>query len=249
LKLPDPAQEIVDSELQRLTGDANFDLHPERRIGLYCALGPACPQKGYRLKSPYKPTIADRVRTRIALVTAQKVLPLWQAACRETDANFADETGREAEEERKREEENYANQRAHKHIAEISVYDVPRAVRPAHIMEMADIAFRGRADHYDALVYEANEWWQIYGRPEGMERECFIKEAAQEALYEALGWYDYSNERELAIRHPYVPGGFALLAFAGIFDQERFRFDCEKRREFWRWWLGEAIPRAWSSEK
>jgi hypothetical protein len=257
LKLPESAQQTIDNELERLSGDSNFDLYPQCRIDLYRALGPSSAEKGSRRKSPYKPTLADRVRTRIALFTARKVIPLWEAACRETDANFANETGREDEE--KELEDAYAKEGAQKHIEAISVYDVPRACCPAHIMEMAEMAFRGDIEDYDAFTDNANEWWQIYGRPEGMERECFIKWAAQDALYEALGWNDYSlglryhvyaeDERVLAAYHPSAPGGYGLLAFAGIFDHERFRFDCEKRREFWRWWLGEAIPRAWNSER
>jgi hypothetical protein len=258
VRLPDSAQKTIDVELDHLYSDANSDLHPQSRIYLYRALGPSSPEKDSRQKSPHKPTIADRVRTRIAFLTAQKVIPLWEAACRETDTNFPDQPG-ERNEEKKREDA-YANLRAHNRIEAISVYDVPRVYCPAHIMEMAEMAFRGGdIENYDAFRDEANEWWQIYGRPEGMERECFIKEAAQEALYEALGWTDYSedfpylvnmeNERELAMHHHHAPGGSALLAYAGIFNEKRFRFDWEKRREFWQWWLEEAIPHACKSER
>jgi hypothetical protein len=73
-----------------------------------------------------------------------------------------------------------------------------------------------------------------------MEREFCIKWAAQDALYEALGWTENSDE---------APAEYALYALAGIFEGEdirhrRWRLDEDKAHEFWTWWLSEAIPLA-----
>jgi hypothetical protein len=261
VKLLDSVQCITAGELQRLTEEPNFDLHPQRRIDLYLSLGPSSGKitsSSSSLAAPAQPTTADRVRTRLALLTAEKVIPLWEIACRETDANFADHQNlRRLEEERER-ERNYESQRRTKHIAQISVYDVPRACCPVHILELAELVFQGRFDHLEELTDQAGEWWQIYPRPEDMERECFIKGAAQEALYQALGWTKFSTDLPIdaplddvigmANWHPDGPAGKALLANAGIFKREGFRFDTNKRREFWRWWLAEAIPQAWTLE-
>ena len=64
----------------------------------------------------------------------------------------------------KRQEQDYLNQRRDKEIEKISVYDVPRAFIPSHILEMAELALRGDVRDYEAFAGEANEWWQIYGR-------------------------------------------------------------------------------------
>ncbi|MGE5249394.1 MAG: hypothetical protein ACM3QS_04195 [Bacteroidota bacterium] len=105
---------------------------------------------------------------------------------------------------------------------------------------MAELVLEGGIDDYGAFRRQANEWWQIYPRPERMEREFCIKWAAQDALYEAVGWIDRSNE---------VPAEYALYAFAGIFEGQdirhrRWRLDENKAHEFWVWWLSEAIPLA-----
>lgn len=107
---------------------------------------------------------------------------------------------------------------------------------------MAELALAGRIYDYIAFCHAANEWWQIYPRPEKMEWEFYIKWAAQEALYAALGW----------LRHdPEPPAEHASIAFAGTFEGKTFQtrrciMDKEKQREFWIWWLSEAIPHALS---
>jgi len=77
-----------------------------------------------------------------------------------------------------------------------------------------------------------------------MEREFFIKWAAQEALYMAIGWGKYIPE---------PPAEFALYAFAGIleendFGDRRYILNENKQHEFWAWWLSEAIPQAIAKE-
>ncbi|OAI40995.1 hypothetical protein AYO40_00505 [Planctomycetaceae bacterium SCGC AG-212-D15] len=170
------------------------------------------------------------MRARIALVVGRKVAPLWPQACFETEAHF----GEKWPEER---DETYLADRSAKPIELISVRDVPRAFVPLHILEMADVALSMRVHDWKAFRNEANEWWEIYGRPEGMEREFFIKWAAQESLYESIGWNSLA---------PKAPSEHALYAYAGVFygegvDNGRYRMDKDKEREFWVWWLSKAI--------
>jgi hypothetical protein len=109
---------------------------------------------------------------------------------------------------------------------------------------MAELALKSEVHDFAAFRHEANEWWVIYGRPEQMEREFFIKWAAQNALYEAIGWINYNSD---------PPAQNALYAFAGIFegqgaDNRTCTLDASKEREFWIWWLTEAIPQAAAAE-
>lgn len=262
MQLPKTVQEIIGNELDHLANRQDFDLHPSRRLEIYHALGPSSVPDSeawiQRVKDEQLPqlTTTDRVRTRIALLTAEKVIPLWETACQETDSTFG--TSQDVEEEERQLEQRYLSQRGQRQIEEISAYDVPRILTPAHIMEMATLVLRGEIQDFQAFKHQANEWWGIYGDWEGMEREFSIKWAAQEALYEALGWNKYFRDAAQATgvengvvsphEHTDAPAGHALFAFAGIFDEPSFRFDDNKRREFWHWWLDEAISLAWSEE-
>lgn len=184
-------------------------------------------------------SVADRVRARIALRTARRVETLWRQACLETEANFSE---RQDPSEVRQQEETYLAQRKQKHLEHISVYDVPRAFIPSHILEMAEVALRGEIHDDGAFIQEANEWWQMYGRPEQMEREFCIKWAAQDALYEAIGWAKYNYE---------PPAENALYAFAGVFEGgfRRQALDEKRQQEFWVWWLSGAIPQALADER
>jgi hypothetical protein len=253
-------QDIIREELTFLEDNSAYDLDPQRRMDIYRALGPLSvtdKQAWFahiKAKAPPHLTSADRVRLRIAMLTAHKVVPLWQTACQETEANF---TEHEDPEEIQRQEQEYLVQRRQTAIEHISVYDVPRAFTATHIMEMAGRMFSGEVLDYVAFASEANEWWQIYPRPEGMEREYCIKWACQEYLYETLGWsqhfqdlrvYDTDDPEVVAYDHTEAPAGYAVLAYAGVFQGATPGFDDDKRRAFWRWWLAEAIPFAWRLE-
>jgi hypothetical protein len=266
MQLPHDVQEIINTELNKLNQQLDFDLHPLRRLEIYRALGPlsVCNREAWsdRIKEKHLPrlTTADRVRARIARSTAELVMPLWESACQETDSNSDEQEEGEQEEfeDTQKEEQEYLAQRREHPIEDISVYEVPRKFILSHIIEMADLAFQGKVQNYQKFTSQANEWWQIYPRPEWMEREFSIKWAAQEALYEAIGWKRHFEDITFAADientdippniHTDGPAGFALLAVAGIFDEAEFRFDNRRRCEFWYWWLTEAIPQAWKDE-
>ena len=242
MQIPPIAKELIDLELCRLINAGECMLPAEKRLSIYRALGPSIifdkrnVQEGEfkRTTAPVMST-ADCMRARVALVTGKKVAVLWPQACRETDANL-----REWQNEEHVCREEYLNEREKTPIERISIRTVPREFLPFHILNMAEMALRLAVSNWSAFRIEANECWELYGRPEMMERECFIKCAAQDALYEALGWINFN---------PGPPAENAILAFAGIFegndfDSRRGWLDEKKQHEFWVWWLSKAIPDA-----
>lgn len=270
-QLPDPVKRIIDFELIRLAMDANYDLHPRRRLEITEALGSYGESgidmmvrariEGSECRLP-ELTPADRVRARLAILTAQKVMPLWEIACAETDDNFKHRKENSSIESRIDEldltEEEYRQKRKVKPIWDILIYDVPRAFIPSHIIDMTELALSGPIEDCAAFAYQVNECWEMYGRPENIWREFSIKWAAQEALYSAVNWQGYRSEFDpdidmdddivvANIQHD-GPGGHALLAYASVFNEPEYSLDRQKRREFWRWWLAEAIPLAWHTE-
>ena len=76
--------EITQLELRKLESDANSDLSPLTRSHIYDAIGPTrrstSYSERYRQASEGKLelTRADRVRARLAILSARKVIPLWE---------------------------------------------------------------------------------------------------------------------------------------------------------------------------
>jgi len=245
MQIPDFAQALINKELQKLVKSSEYSLQPQTRIEIYAALGVSSVNDDKILdearssNSLPRLSVADRGRAHIALTTARKVALLWDVACQASELFFKQQDWQDKYEDQ-RQEEIYLRRRKSEPIENISVYEVPRAFVPSHILEMAESALTRNLQDYRAFRHEANEWWQIYGRPEQMEREFFIKWAAQDALYETIGWIKYNHE---------PPAENALYAFAGIFegkdfDDRRCIIDKNKQREFWLWWLSEAIPQS-----
>jgi hypothetical protein len=258
--LSDSLQSIISEEVSLLSKEEEYDLSPQRRLDIYNSIGPYTTSdknswfENIGSSTPFIPSRADRVRIRVSMLTAQKVLPLWEAACRETDLNFAK---KDSFYHLQRKERKYLKARIRKSIEHVSVHHVPRKFVVNHITEMGNLMFNRQVRDFSAFKEEANEWWQMYPRPERMGREYCVKWACQEYLYETLGWnrffeeiriYTTENEEIAAHRHTDAPAGHALIAYAGVFDPLNPGFDNEKRRDFWRWWLTETIPRAWQLE-
>lgn len=245
MQIPDSAKALINNELQQFARSSRYSLPPQTRIEIYSALGPSnvndysVLDEAHDSSSLPHLSVADRVRANIALITARKVVPLWEFACQESELFFKEQDWQDKYEDQ-RQEEIYLRRRKDQPIEAISVYEVPRAFIPFHILEMAESASTGNIQDYIAFQRQANEWWQIYGRPELIEREFFIKWAAQDALYETIGWIKYNHE---------PPAENALYAFAGMFegksfDKRSYTLDENKQHEFWIWWLSEAITQA-----
>jgi hypothetical protein len=263
MALPNTTQSLVTEALAQFHNNLQFDFHPQQRIEIYRSLGPSwAPTRtvNYQvLQGTNRPQLllGDLARAEIALVTAKKVLPLWTMACEETDSNFGESLPQDEVEQQR-----YLARRQMQPIESISVYEVPKRFVPSHILEMTELVLGGQVHDWEVCRVQANEWWQIYPRPEKFEREYLIKWAAQEALYAALCWQEpfeehyteferYAQGLEprraslLANWEIISPCGQAALAYAGQFDDGTTQIDEQKWREFWLWWLKEAIPQAW----
>ncbi len=245
MQIADSAKALIKNELYQLAKSRKYFLLPQTRIDIYAALGVSNVNDEKVLDEAHSNDsfphllVADRIRANIALITARKVALLWENACQESESYFKEQDWQDKHKDQDQEEV-YRRRSKNQPIEEISVYEVPRAFIPFHILDMAEIALTGKIQNQRAFLRQANEWWQIYGHPKQMEREFFIKSAAQDALYEAIGWIKYNLK---------PPAENALCAFAGIFDGESFEdrnctFDENKQHEFWVWWLSEAIPQA-----
>jgi hypothetical protein len=198
-------------------------------------------------------SLADRVRVRTAILTAQRVATLWSVASQETDASAIAISNQATVLE---ENLQYLMRRAKVPIEKIPVDEVPRAYIIQHILEMAELALKGEVQLYREFAEQAGEWWQIYPRPEYCLREFLIKWTAQEALYSALLWQSYpplpNDEHYIEADdlnrylhwHESAPAGEAMLAYTLVFEGDESGFDVDRRREFWCWWLAWAIPAA-----
>ncbi|MCB0020921.1 MAG: hypothetical protein KDE09_24165 [Anaerolineales bacterium] len=242
-EIPDETQNIISAEYAKAQSDEYFLylLPVTTRIQILASLGPSNQLPAEERTDPVRKahvsqlTLADRVRTRLAILTAQKVLPLWPDACAESDRLVGTDDAQL--------ELAYQQVRAALPIEQISVYDVPRLSLPSHILALTEHFLADKISDFSQFCRQANELWQLYPRPELHEHAFFIKWAAQDALYEALGWLDYN------CHEPYQ---HAEYAYAGIFwgessAERRAIFDPVRRTEFWSWWLGEALPAAWQT--
>ncbi len=263
MKLPVDIEKFVNSHVAQLVDNPTYDLPPVERVELFRLIGPSAGRSSgisLQLAGPKRLpilTAADRIRARMGIIAAQKVSTLWDAACAETDNLHADRSDRE---NLVSDHQTYLRELLHSSVDEFSVFRVPRSYIPQHILAMAELALQGKVDNVESFLVEANEWWEIYGRPEFFPREYCIKWAAQEALYLSLLWQQYVPEQghddsiqvadssDHFNRHIEAPAGCAMAAFAGVFDGDNPSFDTNKRREFWLWWLTWAIPFAFTLE-
>lgn len=248
--LPSTTQTLIADALRALEAEAN--LPPRTRAAVLRSLGPGgAPQSGARRLPAL--AFADRVRARVARQAAERVLPLWQTALDETVARYGRDEAFEREERLR--ERVYREQRRSGPIEQISVYDVPRSAIAGHIMAMTDLAWRRAVADEAHFLAEAGEWWQVYpGGDAGAVREIAITWAAQESLDAITGRSSRRDDppdagADLFSMIAAGPSEHAALAYADPQANEEQSVAPDKLRAFWRWWLTEAIPRAWHAER
>lgn len=150
-----------------------------------------------------------RVYEKLAILTAEYVLPLWQ------DAVLTD-------------------------------------ILPKLVLEAARQHLQGTLDLGSATQVAGNAWEKLerYGQVStaAISSQAFhAGQAAVEALFATLGRPPFDNvqlneDDTDAALDPWCsdPALWAVTAYAGgVWDQQS---DANKRREFWEWWLMEAIP-------
>ena len=91
MNVPPEVQELIEQELAVLQRAPEQALLPYRRLQLYAAFGPTYHSATFTeridmIRAGQLPlTLADRVRTRLAILTAQHVLPFWFSALDDTN--------------------------------------------------------------------------------------------------------------------------------------------------------------------
>lgn len=79
--MPQLVQELLSKSLEHVRLHPEHALSPYQRLEIYDAFGPTYysvqGQSRYASLDTFQLTHADRVRARLALITAQHVLPLW----------------------------------------------------------------------------------------------------------------------------------------------------------------------------
>lgn len=142
-----------------------------------------------------------------------------------------------------------------------SVFRMPLAVIPLHTLQLARGLLDGTASARNALAQQ-EELFEGLGNNFGYADEDFparayyVCLAAAEALKQALGLGPFDRQRVTAATTDEVLEGEgaaaapALKAYSGIFmgTLATNKYDAEKRREFWTWWIESALPRAWEAE-
>jgi hypothetical protein len=236
VKIPPLLQKLVDEELRSLARPGDYSPSDSARRQIHAAFGEASAVGG----SSNKLSLADHARARLSLLSARFILPLWSLACQETEFYFTKQDWSDKTQDERREGDYLINRQELK-IERFSAFDVPRVFVPSHLVELAETALKNHVLDEPALHRQISEWWNCYGRPDRNEREFYIKWAAQDAVSEAVGENPYDF---------YPPAENALYAFAGIITskagQRQYRLDPGKRRQFWTWWLSEAIPQAFA---
>ena len=158
-----------------------------------------------------------------------------------------------------------------RHVLPIFQEALPHEDLPQRLLEMAEGVVRGAVDAKIA-IQEASEGHEVAGRLWGYEEAdvpwnaYFAGSSADRALVEAAGWDPFQyldrfhrvdltsgsdvqdeqtdrwNDEELAQIGGDTASAAAVAYACGVGSPG---CDPDKLREFWEWWLTQAIPEAW----
>ena len=143
-----------------------------------------------------------------------------------------------------------------RHVLPLWQQAQPNDDLPEHLLDIAKGVLQGivAARTAESQAGEAWEWLEKRGQiGEALtldSKAFYAAEAAVEALFEVSGREPFdeviidqsTTDSDL---DPWCSDSalYAAAAYAGpVWDATS---DSEKRREFWEWWLGEAVPTAW----
>lgn len=222
------------------------DLKLITRLEIYDSFGPTFSPADYfeRIvllqQGNHRLTTADRIRSRLAIITAEKVLPIWEVKLDEHDADTFVESKSSSGD----------------HFWQRLVLSVPPRDLPNHIVSVANyILDRERVDIkfvFEQLgEYHEFLGWSL-GNTEMSERAgC----AAYEALEQTLGLGPFnklpidSSTTDEDLSWWGAAAVEAMKAYSGVLsDTGSLLIDRTKRKEFWLWWLMDGIPQAWEED-
>ncbi len=233
------------SEIEPLTREALTVMRtdPQRNVSLLLRHAIYQKMNGTRIGSP--PTL-NPVRSKLSLLTAQYVLPIWQGitpiwSYSEEEINKWNLSVEESEQFRNLPDDNVFPERLIEMMngllkGTISAEVAMQRINEEHIWEVAG-----------AIILE---FFQI--RKDLPLVACHACETAVTALYESLGYDFFNGLSDLGNfvddnlpDHYRDAASHAVIAYGGGTAKEPVDFN--KRQEFWEWWLTEAIPIACSN--
>jgi hypothetical protein len=142
-----------------------------------------------------------------------------------------------------------------------SVHSLPTFLLPQFLLQLSTALLDRTMSAADAAKYE-EDLWDIFGNGLGYDEEEFpaqaydVASACYEAYHQGLGIGPYNRQEvtskttDADLQGDGAAAAAAHKAFAGIFDDgiSTDAFDPERQKQFWEWWLLEAIPQAWEAE-
>lgn len=235
--LPLQTQQLCLRYLESVRNDPEHNLNTQSRFELYRSFGPSrLDLPGYQKRGSlfnheeYKQhrelefanfTIADQVLGWLAVVTARKVLPVWERIWTQTNM-YNDSTPQEILQEA----ENLLRGKAK--LRNIIAKKVEGFNYPLEIWVSFDIALAYRAA-YNALelITISPEYIRTF-----LENEDEVGGTGRNFASTAMKAYTFNETATKRLEITQTP----------ITETD---FDPLKRLEFWEWWLTEAIPQAW----
>jgi hypothetical protein len=213
-----------------------IEQHPQHEYG------PSKRKKLFQVWESLKGPVPDKAYRWLAIITAEKVLPFYSLELQpQAQALF------DAQKPTWSEHEHEENQRSEQEVAAM----------PHTAVELAIQVMRGEADAGKASDYCASQHYTI-GNLEDfflLPRANFVNLAANDALGEAschgervfypLASVDKDSTKTDLDWDYYRADTAAYAAAAWAYDADTDILHPERLLEFWRWWLLEAIPRAW----
>jgi hypothetical protein len=253
MPFPPRLKDILDRHIKQLEQGKIDDLSSGRVLLIYDAIGPtAQPIGDSRIELLHQNIVcrtrADRVRAQLSILTAKKVAFVW------TDAMITSkETSTEENSNSEAETYDFA-----KPASTIGAWDVPNELMAEHTIRLAVEALNTQ-ENLEHIFLESSEIHYF-----GMGSPSFVisagLQAAKEALNTVLGLSTFEGlgtlegKRAVENGRPAWHAAAALearIAFAGIPDTHwhYYGLDPVRSREFWLWWLTEALPQAWFMEE
>ncbi len=214
--LPSQLQFLVVQELEKLHQRSNHRVDAQTRRSIYQAFGPPTER------------LSIRARSWLAILTAQKVLPIFQQALPAEDMP--------------------------QRLIEMAIAVVEKKVDVEEAYQLATEGHEmvGRQWGYDEADVPWNAWFAgnaaVRALLETVTHEPFQRldkfwklgqlPTSDRQIVRADEWLD----EELAQVGGDVASAAAMAWACGTADP---KCDPDKLREFWEWWLAQAIPKAW----
>jgi hypothetical protein len=237
MELPQKTKQLIVHTLEAVRADPEYNLTADERFAVYKSLGfkrvwsrsfsdlgvsyTSQDYLNYLENELNNLTIGDLVVDWLAIVSARKVLPIWERIWSQVET-YNDANPKEIIQTA----ESILNKSAN--ISEVYVKLSDDFNIPVEVFATFDVALAFRAA-YNALEL-------ILADPKfiNLEIEDKINEIGKDFAFIAMRAYAYNKNTRDEIENK-SKGEAITIA----------NFDLKKRLEFWEWWLTEAIPQAW----